>query len=167
MKTVDDIFNEIYDATYTSCLIYVTCKCRNTQDIPDILQETYMSLYNILAKKGSSHIKNYEAYVISIAKSKVYKQYSLQERLRYIIPLFGKEYKRIVDKEIETQVKERAKKDRNLLYYYEKFYASKGAKGIEENQQFYINKSGNPVIVFDKYIIAPEYAGIQEFEIKK
>lgn len=81
--------------------------------------------------------------------------------------LFGKEYKRIVDKEIETQVKERAKKDRNLLYYYEKFYAYKGAKGIEENQQFYINKSGNPVIVFDKYIIAPEYAGIQEFEIKK
>lgn len=59
MKTVDDIFNEIYDATYTSCLIYVTCKCRNTQDIPDILQEIYMSLYNILAKKGSSHIKNY------------------------------------------------------------------------------------------------------------
>lgn len=79
--------------------------------------------------------------------------------------LLGEDYKSIIDKEIDRQVRERAQKDSNLLYYYEEFYASKGTKGIDENEQFYINNLGNPVIVFDKYTIAPEYAGIQEFEI--
>lgn len=81
--------------------------------------------------------------------------------------LLGDNFKQIANREIERQVKERAQKDKNLLYYYEEFFASKGPKGIEDNQQFYINEAGNPVLVFDKYIIAPEYAGIQEFEIPK
>ncbi len=81
--------------------------------------------------------------------------------------ILGADFKKIADAEVERQVKERAKNDENLLSYYEEFYASKGAKGIEDNQQFYINEAGNPVLVFDKYVIAPEYAGIQEFEIQK
>ncbi|GFI61508.1 anti-sigma-V factor RsiV [Clostridiales bacterium] len=40
-------------------------------------------------------------------------------------------------------------------------------QGIDENTKFYINSSGNPVIVFEKYEIAPGAAGRQEFEVKK
>lgn len=43
--------------------------------------------------------------------------------------------------------------------YFEEF------KGIEEDQGFYINEKGNPVIVFDKYEIAPGSMGMQAFEI--
>ena len=39
--------------------------------------------------------------------------------------------------------------------------------GISENQSFYINKDGNPVIIFDKYSIAAGYMGTPEFEILK
>lgn len=38
-------------------------------------------------------------------------------------------------------------------------------EGINEDTKFYINAAGNPVIVFEKYEIAPGAAGIQEFEI--
>lgn len=96
-QTVDEQFNEIYDKTYRYCLIFVTSKCSNTQDISDILQETYLSLYRILAQKGRAYIQNPEAYVIRIAKSKIYKYYSLQDKLKCFIPLFreneeGEEY---------------------------------------------------------------------------
>ena len=40
-------------------------------------------------------------------------------------------------------------------------------KTITDETPFYINESGNPVIVFAKYEIAPGYMGYQEFEITK
>lgn len=39
--------------------------------------------------------------------------------------------------------------------------------GISENTKFYMNEAGNPVIVFDKYEIAPGSAGAVEFEIER
>lgn len=88
-ETVDGLFNKIYDDTYQACLIYVTCKCRNTQDISDILQETYLSIYRILAEKGTGYIQNPEAYVIRVAKTNLSKRYSFQDKLKNVIPLFG------------------------------------------------------------------------------
>ncbi len=86
-----------------------------------------------------------------------------------LVDLLGPDYEKIVDPEIERQVKERAKADENLLWYYEEYYASKGAGGIDEftSKNFYINEQGNPVIFFYEYNIAPPYAGPQEFEIKR
>lgn len=83
--------------------------------------------------------------------------------------LLGKDYEKIVDPEIERQVKERAKTDENLWSYYQEYYSSKGDGGIDEytSKNFYINEQGNPVIFFYEYYIAPPYAGPQEFEIKR
>ncbi len=39
--------------------------------------------------------------------------------------------------------------------------------GLDKDTKFYINTSGNPVVVFEKYEIAPGAAGQQEFEIVK
>ena len=38
-------------------------------------------------------------------------------------------------------------------------------KGVTEDTKFYINEAGNPVVVFEKYEIAPGAAGRPEFEI--
>ncbi|MFQ7057552.1 MAG: RsiV family protein [Turicibacter sanguinis] len=38
-------------------------------------------------------------------------------------------------------------------------------KSIADNQTFYINSSGDVVVVFDKYSIAPGYMGFPEFTI--
>ena len=80
-------FNEIYDSTSKSVLSFVTAKCRDTADIQDIMQETYVELYQILIKRGVDYIKNDKAMVLRIAKQKLSHHYSLMERLRIFMPL--------------------------------------------------------------------------------
>ncbi|MBR5516042.1 MAG: sigma-70 family RNA polymerase sigma factor [Clostridia bacterium] len=81
MTDIESIFNEIYDTTYRKTLIYVTAKCSDIHDIEDILQEIYTELYNVLKRKGKSYIQNNEAFIQKIAKIKVYKYYTLKEKL--------------------------------------------------------------------------------------
>jgi len=66
-------------------------------------------------------------------------------------------YKEIIDKEVEKQIKELGKKEKDLDKVYD-FY------GIKENQKFYL-KDDEIVIYFDLYDIAPYAAGIPEFQI--
>lgn len=70
---------------------------------------------------------------------------------------YGEDYKKIIDDQIISQMKERI--DKEDANYFDEF------KGIEEDQSFYINEKGNPVIVFNKYDIAPGFMGMQYFEI--
>ena len=82
MRELDRIFNQIYDSTYRATLIYVTAKCHNTEDIADILQETYTELYTVICRRGADYIKDTGAFVRKIAKSKVYRHYSFFERIK-------------------------------------------------------------------------------------
>ncbi|WP_419727638.1 DUF3298 and DUF4163 domain-containing protein [Terrisporobacter petrolearius] len=66
-------------------------------------------------------------------------------------------YKEVIDKEVEKQIKELGKKEKDLDKVYD-FY------GIKENQKFYL-KDDEIVIYFDLYDIAPYAAGIPEFPI--
>ena len=80
-------FNEIYDSTSRVVRSYVTAKCSNTTDIQDIVQDTYVELYQLLNKRGVDYIKNDKAIVLRIAKQKLFCHYSLMERLRLCLPM--------------------------------------------------------------------------------
>jgi RNA polymerase sigma-70 factor (ECF subfamily) len=80
-------FNEIYASTYKAVLSFVTARCGNTADIGDIVQETYMELYQLLKKRGTDYIKNAHAITLKIAKQKLYRHYTLMERLKMFVPL--------------------------------------------------------------------------------
>ena len=80
-------FDEIYNSTSKITLVYITAKCRNTADISDIIQETYMELYQVLIKRGVDYITNDKAFVIRIAKQKISRYYSLLERLKIFISI--------------------------------------------------------------------------------
>ena len=73
--------------------------------------------------------------------------------------LLGDDYIRIADAGIRRQIKEREEAGAD---YWEQDFT-----GITKDTEFYINKAGNPVIVFGKYEIAPGAAGEPEFEIVK
>ena len=77
--------------------------------------------------------------------------------LATLADVLGENYKQIADDEIRSQKEER-KADGAV--YFDDF------EGINEDTPFYINESGNPVIVFEAYEIAPGSEGQQEFEIK-
>jgi len=80
-------FNEIYDSTYKIVLSYVTAKCGNTADIRDIMQDIYLELYQIIAKRGVDYIKDEKSLCLRIARQKLSRYYSLLERLKMFVPI--------------------------------------------------------------------------------
>ena len=82
------VFDEIYEATYGKALAYVTRKCGNAEDIADILQEIYAEVFIVLTRKGPDYLLNSEAFVLRVAKMKIYRHYSLAEKLKAMVPMF-------------------------------------------------------------------------------
>ena len=72
--------------------------------------------------------------------------------------IIGENYKQKADQEISRQIRERQKA--GGVYF-------DGFEGISEDTQFYLNESGEPVIVFEPYEIAPGSEGRQEFVISE
>ena len=77
--------------------------------------------------------------------------------------VLGEDYKKIVDEEVNKQIRERMEKNEENIY----FTAEEGGfSGIEnEYQDFYIDENKKATVVFQKYEIAPGYMGIQNFEM--
>lgn len=70
-ETTDHIFNQIYDRTYRKTAAYLTARCRALSDVEDLLQETYLAVYRVLSADAGQVFLCDEAYVISVAKSKL------------------------------------------------------------------------------------------------
>ncbi len=78
--------------------------------------------------------------------------------------LLGEDFKKLADTQIKAEMDKRVSENPDYMYFSE---AEGGFTGITDETNFYINSSGNPVIVFDKYEVAPGFMGRQEFEIRK
>ena len=81
-QNIDSYFEDLYEKTYKKVLAYIIAKCGDTEDISDIFQETYLEIVKIIRRHGSEYIKSPEAFVINVAKKKVYRHYKLTERLK-------------------------------------------------------------------------------------
>lgn len=80
-------FDEIYNSTSKQVLTFITAKCKNTADIADILQETYLELYQVLNKRGADYVTNEKAFVLQIARQKISRYYSLLKRLQTFVSM--------------------------------------------------------------------------------
>jgi len=78
-------FDEIYNSTSRQTLALITAKCRDTADIADILQNTYLELYQALSRRGADFVVNEKAFVFRIARQKIFRYYSLAERMKNFI----------------------------------------------------------------------------------
>lgn len=85
-QELDTTFDQIYNQTYKKILHYVTARCSNSADIADILQEIYAELYRVLVRRGTSYIHQPEAFVMQLAKSKIYRHYSFSEKIKNVLP---------------------------------------------------------------------------------
>lgn len=79
-QDVETFFNELYDSTREKVLSYIIAKCGNTEDIADIFQETYTELVRVIQRRGIAHLEKPEAFVMQLAKRKIYRHYKLLER---------------------------------------------------------------------------------------
>lgn len=100
-----------------------------------------------------------------------YKYYHIDKRTDKIVnlsDLFIKDdYKEAISSEIKKQMISRMKENPNLVYWFDEESKEWSFRKISDNQNFYFSKSGNIVIVFDKYEVGPGSSGAPEFEINK
>lgn len=78
--------------------------------------------------------------------------------------LLGENYVEIANGQILAQMEKRMEENEDYTYFDENMG---GFTTVTEDNKFYINEAGNPVIVFEKYEVAPGFMGQQEFEIVK
>lgn len=92
------------------------------------------------------------------------KYYNLDLRTGKLVTLedmLGSDYAKLADRSIRQQISERQNAGETF------FTAEQGGfTGISEDTKFYINQNNDPVIVFEKYEIAPGSSGEIEFVIE-
>ncbi len=75
-------FEKIYNETYNNTLKYIVCICGNLDNVDDIIQDTYLEVYKIL--KEEKEILNYQAYIITIARSKAINYINIHNKVNTI-----------------------------------------------------------------------------------
>lgn len=71
-------FEDIYNKTYSIILKYIVCKCQNLDDVNELVQDTYVELYQTLERKRYLRLDDEIAYLIGIAKNRLKKYYRNQ-----------------------------------------------------------------------------------------
>lgn len=79
--------------------------------------------------------------------------------------VLGPDYLELANAAVRAGIAERSREAGNS-YFGDDAY-SEGFSTIAETQRFYLNGKGNPVVMFEKYEIAPGYMGEQEFEVER
>ncbi|MCI7474091.1 MAG: DUF3298 and DUF4163 domain-containing protein [Clostridiales bacterium] len=75
--------------------------------------------------------------------------------------LLGPDYKQIANSVIAAEIGRRSQDPDNLYF----LQGEGGFESISDDQLFYLDAGGTPVVFFEKYEIAPGYMGTQEFRI--
>ena len=119
-------------------------KCQNGQ---------YLSFVILKTETKASAYTEFFCYNIDLETGR---ELTLQDML-------GPDYKEIANQVIREEIARRSQDPDNV--YFDGTDGIEGFQSINADQKFYINAGGNPVVIFEKYEIAPGYMGQQEFEI--
>ena len=80
----------------------------------------------------------------------------------------GSDYNQLLSENIKDQMRARMAEDEMNMYWvdYEDM-PEMNWEGLKEDQNFYFDESGNLVVAFDEYEVAPGYMGAQEFTVER
>ena len=79
--------------------------------------------------------------------------------------VLGPGYREIANAAVRTEIDRQIREEG--AGYFDGTDGVEGFQSVTDGQLFYINEGGNPVVLFEKYEIAPGYMGTQEFEIAR
>lgn len=77
------------------------------------------------------------------------------------------DYKEKISQNIKKQMEDQMAADENIFYFYHSENPEDDFKEITGEESFYFNQTGDLVIAFDEYEVAPGYMGAVEFTIPK
>ena len=89
--TLDDIYNEIYD----DILKYVVIHAKSLDDVNDLIQNIYFSLFKKI--KAKHNIENINAYLFGIAKNEINKYYRFKYKINLVSIFSKKENIELID----------------------------------------------------------------------
>lgn len=78
--------------------------------------------------------------------------------------LLGPNWRTLCDEAVRFGIANKLAED-PMNAYFDGENGIDGFQTISDDQRFYLNADENPVVLFEKYEIAPGYMGIQEFEV--
>lgn len=105
-------------------------------------------------------VKGTESWTSAYAETRYYNLDLKSNEFLTLEDFLGENFIEKANAEIRAQIETRTQAGESF------FTAEEGGfETITENSSFYVNEKGNPVIVFEKYSIAPGAAGEVEFEI--
>lgn len=87
VQDVTPFFEKLYAESYDDTLLYLTRRCADPAQIPDLMQEVYAEVYSVLLQKGPDYFRRPKAFVQHVAKSKLCRYYGLRRRLACLISL--------------------------------------------------------------------------------
>lgn len=107
-------------------------------------------------------VKGTESWTSAYAQSRYYNLDLKKNEFLKLSDLLGEDYITKANESIRVQIQEREQAG-------EMFFSAEegGFETIGEDAAFYVRENGNPVIVFEKYTIAPGAMGEVEFEIER
>ena len=117
-------------------------KCQNDQYLSFILTET--------ETRASAYTEVY-TYTIDLEAGR---ELTLRDML-------GPDYVELANAAVREGIAAREAADPDATFFHDEA----GFTSIDEDQAFYINENGEPVVVFEKYAIAPGYMGMPEFTV--
>ena len=79
--------------------------------------------------------------------------------------VLGPDYRSVANSSIRAEIDRRVREEG--AGYFDGTDGVEGFESVTDSQLFYLNEAGNPVVLFEKYEIAPGYMGIQEFEVER
>lgn len=92
-ESLDAAFTKLYEETYDSVLRYIICRCAAPSDIGDLVQNTYLALYQRLRRSGEP-VRDPQHYVMRIARNELYHHYGAASMLRNCLPVFPRTMRR-------------------------------------------------------------------------
>lgn len=108
-------------------------------------------------------VRGMESWTAAYSEEKYYNIDLKNEKLLSLKDVLGDDYIEKVNQSVKDQMEGKAQETGIPFFTPEEG----GFESITDETKFYINENGNPVVVFDKYEIAPGAAGAVEFEIIK
>lgn len=108
-------------------------------------------------------VQGTENWASAYSETKYYNIDLKDNKMVTLADVLGHDYARIADESILRQMEDMEEKDG--IAFWSK--SEGGFTGVTDKTVFYMNEKENPVIVFDKYEIAPGAYGKLEFEIDK
>lgn len=110
---IEQLLTEIYNFTYNDVLRYITSKCRNPNDIGDLIQNVYLNFYRAL--KNKNEIKEPKKYLIRIARNELYRYYGVIKIAQNYVPVFSTYDEENFNK-FQKDLKSESNYDEKILY---------------------------------------------------